>query len=155
MKITKELIKESLENGKMKLIADPNDVGGTVCSIPAIGSMGWFYFSEEADRFYPGDYAVFYGETSEKTVNDIYNALLGIMQSDLDEYTQYETALLGTRSLIADAEAEILHSDTVASETIRVMMQNEVYAPFTDAEWKALLEWSGDSEYVTLEELKE
>lgn len=56
---------------------------------------------------------------------------------------------------IEDLKKEILESDVVASETLRWALKQDEYKDTTRGEIQYLLNWSGDDEYVNIDDLYE
>ena len=89
--ITKEMIRDGLNEHLIRLVPDPNGCDGTVCKI----EDGWFYFGgREAADMTPEQYSV--SVSKEKIINEIFETLEDFRKdADYfeDEYEYYESVL--------------------------------------------------------------
>lgn len=90
--ISKEMIKEGLHNGVVKLVADPIMESGTVCRI---GELYFYFGGSEAEASAPEQYQKNVSE--DDLVESIYEALesfrLDWFEGSQDEYQYYESYL--------------------------------------------------------------
>lgn len=83
LKITKDIIRQGLSSGYIKLINCPQSTAETVCQI----NNNWFYFGgQTAEGLLPEDYKKVV--PFESIVDEIYNTLEAFRQSDWDEYKE-------------------------------------------------------------------
>lgn len=81
LKITKDIIRQGLSSGYIKLINCPQSTAETVCQI----NYNWFYFGgQTAEGVLPEEYKKIV--PFEDIVNEIYNTLEAFRQSDWDEF---------------------------------------------------------------------
>lgn len=81
LKITKEIIRQGLSSGYIKLINCPQSTAETVCEI----NGNWFYFGgQTAEGVLPEEYKKIV--PFEDIVNEIFNTLEDFRESDWDEY---------------------------------------------------------------------
>lgn len=87
--ITKDMIREGIESGKVRFITDPNMESGTVAAIGA----NWFYFGggtaedEEPEEFLKH-------ADMEEVINDIWETMESFRESDPEgEYEYYRLCL--------------------------------------------------------------
>lgn len=111
LKITKEIIRQGLSSGYIKLINCPQSTAETVCQI----NGSWFYFGgQTAEGVLPEDYKKVV--PFESIVDEIYNTLEDFRESDWDEYQEeyamYENYL---RSIY---ESQIFVVETLQNEGI-------------------------------------
>lgn len=111
LKITKDIIRQGLSSGYIKLINCPQSTAETVCQI----SGSWFYFGgHTAEGVLPEEYKKIV--PFEDIVNEIYNTLEDFRESDWDEYkdeyAMYESYL---RSIY---ESQIFVVETLQNEGI-------------------------------------
>lgn len=90
--ITKEMIREGLNERLIRLVPDPNGCDGTVCKI----EDGWFYFGgQEAERMTPEEYLACVPEVD--IINEIFDTLEDFRKHPdcfEDEYEYYESVLI-------------------------------------------------------------
>ena len=82
--ITKEMIKNGIEQGVVRFVVDPNMEHGTVCAIGEI----WFYFGGlTAEEENPDEYIK--NVPIEDIVREIYETLKELRRECPDEYMYY------------------------------------------------------------------
>ena len=89
--ITLDMVEESIRNGKIRLVTDPNMERGTVCQI---GDF-WFYFGgETAEEMGPEEYRQ--NVPAVDIAREVFDVLKCFQQDGgmfLDEYDYYEAYL--------------------------------------------------------------
>lgn len=101
--ITHEMVRKGIHQGIVRFIIDPNMEDGTVC---AIGD-NWFYFGGLlAEETKPENYLEKAG--IDKAVNDIYDAVTEIKDTDQDEYDYYLSYLQENISAFQEAKCDYM-----------------------------------------------